>query len=114
MGRLEVSFRIGLAHPLMLSDVLPEFPIAVTFQDTGNTVRIDVPQMTSAPEQERLGVFGKLVLRVERQCTDEEGQDGTFANCRRLRIPSDAARAFWWSFEIIRYVEFHKDSCIAG
>lgn len=114
MGRLKVNFRIGLAHPLTLLYPLPESPASVTFLDTGNTVHIAVPQVTATRQEGRLGAFGELVLHVERECTHEEGQDATFANCRKLGIPADAARALWRFFESVRYAEFQKNSHIAG
>lgn len=36
MGRLKVTFKIGLAYPFVLYHPLPDTPVVVTFQDTGN------------------------------------------------------------------------------
>lgn len=114
MGRLEVMFRLGLTHPVSIEGPPPQSPAQITFTETGNTVRIEVPRWSAVENQERRGAMASLVLHVERQCSDEEGQDPTFNNYRRLNIPQDAARAFWMLFDTLRYVEFHRKGFLPG
>ena len=72
MGWLEVTFKIGLAHPLMAMHA-SNVPIQVTFPDTLNTVLVEPPGAIPNPEP-RLGAFDLLILRIKRECTDEEGR----------------------------------------
>ncbi len=110
MGVLCVNFIVGLAHPLSIPQGVPDLPIRVKFDDTGNTVCILPPKLSSPSDfGESLGAFDSLALYVTRQCTDEEGKDTTYANNERLHINRDAGRAFWRLFETLRELESQKD-----
>jgi hypothetical protein len=91
MGKLEVIFNIQLAYPVLHMSAA-EPPAVVYFTDTGNTVRLEVPEQGIA----------RVVLHVERECTDEQGKDTSVENADHLRINRDAARAFWQLFDAIR------------
>jgi hypothetical protein len=108
MGKLEVIFRIRLAYPgLFLGAAKP--PAVVHFADTGNTVRLEPPRYGPPPAQPALEGYEQMVLHVERECTDEQGRDTSSSNSDQLRIPQDAARAFWQLFEAIREVAFLQE-----
>jgi hypothetical protein len=69
VGLLEITFRIGLAHPL-LTLTAPAAPIIVNFPETGNTVYVDPPDHRAVTEaQSKLGAFARFTLRVRRECT---------------------------------------------
>lgn len=106
MGKLQVIFELGLAHPLSLFEGIPDHPATVHFADTGNTVSIDPPKPgTRKSDPGTLGAFEVLILRVQRDCSDTEGKDTTYINNERLSINKDAGRAFWRLFETVRNVE---------
>ncbi len=112
MGQLEVTFTIGLAHPLMPMHGASA-PIAVSFQDSRNTVLIDPPG--SKPNEEpRLGAFDLLILRVRRECTDEEGKRASLTELRDWRILNDAARVMWSFFEAVRESDFKEHNALSG
>ena len=58
------------------------------------------------------GVFAQAFIHVSRECTDQEGLDTSYTNFKRLRIPTDAGRAFWSLFEMIREAEFRGQSAM--
>src|SRR5260221_3923562 len=101
MGKLEVIFKFRLAYPVLHMGT-PGTPAVVHFPDTGNTVRLEAPQDGPAPVQSANEGFGQMTLHVERECTDEEGNDTSESNSERLHINQDAANAFWQLFEAIR------------
>lgn len=73
MGQLDITFRIGLAHPL-LALVVPSAPIVAGFPETGNTVYIDPPDHRDVTdEQAKMGAFARFTLRVRRECADQAG-----------------------------------------
>lgn len=110
MGQLEVTFRIGLAHPL-LALTAPSGPIIVSLPETGNTVYIDPPDHRAVTEeQSKLGAFARFTLRVRRECSDQEGRDAAIKECRDLHILSDAARVFWQFFEFVRESDWKGNS----
>ena len=75
MGQLEITFRIGLAHPL-LALAAPSAPIIASIQETGNTVYVDPPDHRAATEeQSKMGAFARFTVRVRRECTDQEGRE---------------------------------------
>jgi hypothetical protein len=114
MGWLEVSIKIGLAHPLLMMHV-PPCELVASFPDTGNTVYLDPPDgLTPDVHQKNLGVFDLLTLRVRRQCSEEEARNSAFVEFRNLHILGDAARVFWLFFEIVRETEFRKNKTLAG
>ena len=113
MGQLEVTFRIGLAHPL-LTTTAPSAPIVAGFPETGNTVYIDPPDHRAVTEeQSKLGAFATFTLRVTRECTDQEGRDAAITEFRDLHILSDAAKVFWQFFESVRESDL-RDNSLAG
>ena len=108
MGKLEVIFKIGLGHMFFFPRGIPSSPATIHFPETGNTVLIDPPGPGGPGE---IGirppvVLQVLILRVERECTDEEGQDTSEANNRRFSIDRDAARALWRLFETLREIDY--------
>jgi len=113
VGQLEITFRIGLAHPL-LTLTAPSTPIVVTFPETGNTVYVDPPDHRAVTEeQSKLGAFSRFTLRVKRECSDQEGKDAGLTEIRSLNILSDAARVFWHFFETVRESDL-RDNSLAG
>lgn len=114
MGKLEITIRIGLAHPLILL-CAPGSPIVVSFSDTGNTVFIEPPDsLPVADYQKSLGAFDRMTLRVIRQCNDEKGKDASLTEFQKWHILSDAARAFWLFFEAVRESDFRMNNTLAG
>ncbi len=112
MGRLEVTFKIGLAHPLMAMHAAST-PISVTIPDTGNTVLLEPPGNVPN-EQPRFGAFDLLILRVRRQCSDVEGQEASLDELRKWRILSDAAKVLFSFFEAVRESDFREHNSLAG
>jgi hypothetical protein len=53
-----------------------------------------------------------MTLRVERDCTDEQGTATSYDNADRLHIKQDAARAFWQLFEAIRETGWRHDNTV--
>jgi hypothetical protein len=111
MGKLEVIFRLRLAHPVLLSG-MPNPQAIVHFADTGNTVRLEAPQYGAATAQPSLEGFEEMTLHVERDCTHGQGTDTSYANADRLHINQDAARAFWQLFEAIRETGWSRDNTV--
>jgi len=113
MGRLEVIFRIGLAHHL-LALAVPSAPIIASFPDTGNTVYIDPPDHRDVTEeQSKMGAFARFTLRVSRECTDQEGRDAGITEIQGMHVFSDAAKVFWRFFETVRESDLRNGS-LAG
>jgi hypothetical protein len=112
MGWLEVTFKIGLAHPLMAMHAANS-PIQVSFSDTDNTVFIEPPGATPNTEA-RLGAFDILIIRVRRECTDEEGRGASLSELRAWRVLRDAAKAMWSFFEAVRESDFRENNSLAG
>lgn len=108
MGRLHVAYRLGLTYGAFVLPSDQESPIVISYPETGNSVQIDVPQL--APATELAGPHPQVVVHVTRQCTDDEGLDGSYGNAMRLGIPTDAGRAFWSLLEIVREMEFRGQS----
>jgi len=111
MGKLEVIFKIRLAYPLVdMGTVEP--PAVIYFADTGNTVRIEAPQYGPPTGQPAVEGFEQMTLRVERECTEEQGTDFSCSNSDHLKINQDAARAFWQLFEAIRESALLRDNTV--
>jgi hypothetical protein len=114
MGWLEVTIKIGLAHPLLIMHA-PQSALVTSFSDTGNTVYIEPPDRTLLSEYQRnLGAFDRMTLRVRRECAEQEGQSAALTEFQKLKILSDAAKVFWLFFEIIREYDFREKSTLAG
>jgi hypothetical protein len=112
VGWLEVTFKIGLSHPLMAMHAAST-PISVTFPETGNTVLLEPPG--NIPNEEpRLGAFDLLILSVRRECTDAEGREAALAELRKWRVLSDAAKVLWYFFEAVRESDFREHNSLAG
>ena len=110
MGQLEITFRIGLAHPIIVTTA-PSAPIIVSLPETGNTVHIDPPDHRAVTEQQsKLGAFARFTLRVRRECADQEGRDAAIKEFRDLHILADAARVFWQFFETVRESDLNDGS----
>jgi hypothetical protein len=113
-GWLEVTIRIGLAHPLILL-CAPRVPIVVAFSDTGNTVFIDPPDRLPVTDyQKSLGAFDRMTFRVRRECADDEGRAASLTEFQTWHILSDAARTFWLFFETVRESDFRENNTLAG
>src|SRR6267378_1286215 len=115
MSRLEVVFRLGLAHPLLLYGSNPRIA-RTTAPETGNRVWIKPP--TGAPWPEPTtgrGVFSVLHVHVERECSREDRDAVCYAKLVEWGIVRDAANALWRALEYIREGEFlGKRSSVAG
>jgi hypothetical protein len=95
MGQLEVTFRIGLAHPL-LTTTAPSAPIVASFPETGNTVCIDAPDHEPLPSSNRsLGLSRGLLSASEESVRTRNGGTPAITEFRNLHILSDAAKVFW-------------------
>jgi len=106
MGKLRVTFKLGLAHPTMYLDGGIGQPVVLKFTDTGNTVVIEPPSFgPPVGPYAHLGAFNEIVLHVDRECSDGEGQDASGPNVDRLRITQDAGRALWMLLETLRDIE---------
>jgi hypothetical protein len=110
MGTLEVIFDIGLAYPVILPEGLPDLQVLIAFSDSGNTVKIDPPVRGPQMCSPLLGSLDKLMLRVHRACTQQEGKAVSWEQYRRMRIPQDAARAFFRLFETLRQIEYGNNT----
>jgi len=109
MGKLEVTFQLGLACSISIPEGTPRDPVIVDFPESGNRVSIFPPSLsTLAQTLSRDPTQGTLVLRVERECTGQDGRDTTYENNERLSINRDAGRALWQFFETVREIESHK------
>src|SRR2546425_12393973 len=115
LGKLEIVFRLGLAHPLLLPGGIPDIPVSITFPETGNKVLIEPPRPGPWPEGATgYGAFDNLVLHVERECEEKEAEHITYADIERIGINRDAAEAFWRLLETIRDIEFVRHNFVAG
>jgi hypothetical protein len=112
VGWLEVTFKIGLAHPLIAIHGASS-TISVSFPDSRNTVLLDPPGL-KPNELARLGAFDLLILRVRRECTDEEGRAASLTELRQWRTLSDAAKVMWSFFEAVRESDFREHNSLAG
>lgn len=116
MGKLEVIFKVRLAypsgpsvHPIAKEGVLRNLaddldtrtPAVIHFLDTGNTVRVGGPHYGPDIHPNYKG-WDQMILRVERECTNEQGQNASASDADDFRINQDAAKAFWQVFEAIR------------
>jgi len=114
MGLLEVTIKVGLAHPLLVMHA-PHSALITRFPDTGNTVYLDPPDhMLPSEYQKNLGVFDRMTLRVRKECTDQEGRNAALKEFQKLGILSDAARVFWLFFEAVRESDFRENNTLAG
>lgn len=113
MGWLVVTFKLGLAHPLLpLHNPTTQLEAKFT---TGNTVCIDPPALLPVDEDDRLlGAFDYLILRVKRKSSSEEGLAISSVDLKKLNILNDAAKAFWQFFESLRESEFKRDGTVSG
>ena len=108
MGKLEVTFQLGLACSISFSEGTPKDPVIIDFPDTGNRVLINPPGLSTFVEQLSGDLTqGTLTLQLERKCTDEQSRDTSYANNERLSINRDAGRALWQFFETVREIESH-------
>jgi len=114
MGWLEVTIKIGLAHPLLVMHA-PRSALVSTFPETGNTVYLDPPDhMRPSEYQKNLGAFDRMTLRVRRECTEQEGRSAAIPEFQKLGILSDAAKVFWLFFETVRESDFRENNTLAG
>ena len=114
MGWLDITIRIGLAHPLLVMHA-PQSALVSSFPNTGNTVYLDPPDhMPPSEYQKNLGAFDRMTLRVRRECTEEEGRSAGFTEFQKMKILSDAARVFWLFFETVRESDFRENNTLAG
>jgi hypothetical protein len=112
VGWLEVTFKLGLAHPLLVLHTASA-PLQINLADTGNIVCIDPPGQLPNTEA-RFGAFDLLRLRIRRECTDEEGRSASLAEFRKWKILSDAGKVLWWFFETVRESDFRENNSLSG
>jgi hypothetical protein len=112
VGWLEVTFKLGLAHPLLVLHTASA-PLQINLADTGNIVCIDPPGHLPNTEA-RFGAFDLLRLRIRRECTDEEGQSASLAEFRKWKILSDAGKVLWWFFETVRESDFRENNSLSS
>src|SRR6266849_8945224 len=115
MSRLEVVFRLGLAHPLLFMDSLNARAVA-RFPDTGNTVWVEVQLVGSwADNATDRGVFDVLLLHVERECNpaDRDNARG-YAKLKEWGIIPDAATTLGRFLEYVRDEDFLRNGTVAG
>lgn len=98
MGKLEVTFRLELIYPFFIPWKIEDKPVKVYFKDSGSTVSIERPEW--GPVRNDI-----LVLRLERQCADEELEKGTPKPSLEMTVLKDSGRAFWQFFEAVREIE---------
>lgn len=115
MSKLEVVFRLGLAHPLLFMDDLSPRAKA-HFPDTGNTVWIEVQLVGSWPDnQTDRGVFDILLLHVERECRPADRDDArVYAKLREWGIIGDAATTLGRFLEYVRDEDFLRNRVAGG
>lgn len=115
MSRLEVIFRLGLAHPFLFMDSF-DSSARTYFAETGNTVWIE-PVFGLLPNDDpnERGVFGGLLLHVEREC-DPADRDvaRSYQKLQQWGVVSDAARTFWHFLEYARDEDFIRNGTVAG
>lgn len=115
MSKLEVVFRLGLAHPFLLMDRLNAKSATTTFPETGNTVWIEAPRGGPRPEPATdRGVFDVLILHVERECKAEERDAVCHAKLHEWGMIHDAATTLWRVLEYVRDEDFLRNSTVAG
>src|SRR5260221_2936416 len=108
MGKLEGFVKGPLGSPVARGGS-PGRPAVVYFADTGNTVRVESPDYVPVSAPNAFEGYEQMTLHVERECTDEEGQDTSETNLEHLHIKQDAAKAFWQLFEAIREAPFREN-----
>jgi hypothetical protein len=115
MSRLEVIFRLGLAHPFLVMDTLDPRASA-HFPQTGNTVWVEIHLVTPQPNNTiDRGVFDVLSLHVEREC--DPGERDVACSYQKLQqwgIVSDAATTLWRFLEYVRDEDFVRNGTVAG
>ena len=75
MSKLEVIFRLGLAHPLLIMDETQRRPSSY-FSETTNEVWVEV--QGGAQSEKASGEFDVLLLHVERECRPEDRDGARF------------------------------------
>lgn len=115
MSRLEVIFRLGLAHPFLLMDS-SKTRASTHFAETGNTVWVEVHLVRPQPDDiNNRGVFDLLSLHVEREC-DVADRDVAcyYQKLQDWDIVSDAATTLWRFLEYARDEDFIKNGTVSG
>jgi hypothetical protein len=115
MSRLEVIYRLGLAHPFLVMDSLNS-RASVHFPDTGNTVWVEMhlvrPEPTNTIDR---GVFDLLSLHVERECDPADRDVAyTYETLQQWGIVSDAATTLSRFLEYVRDEDFVRNGTVAG
>jgi hypothetical protein len=114
MGRLEVTFKVGLSYPLMVIGALPGGSLTFAFA-TRNRVEIEQPDRGPIPvEAQQRGVLAQVVVRVIRECPEENVQNASYRTFQDFHITSDAAEAFWQFFAVIRETDLKENNSLAG
>jgi hypothetical protein len=112
MNKLEVIFRLGLAHPLLILDTT-ERRAWCRFSETKNETWIEV-QRGLLPEKAS-GEFDVILLHVERECGPEDRDEARYyAVLNEWGIIKDAATALWRFMEYVREGDFMTDQTVAG
>lgn len=112
MSKLEVIFRLGLAHPLLIMDNTQRRARSC-FSKTKNDVWVEA-ERGLRPET-ATGQFDVLLLHVERECQPEDRDDArSYARLVEWGIIGDAATTLWRFLEFTREEDFLQDKTVAG
>jgi hypothetical protein len=114
MGRLVVTFKVGLSYPVMIIGALAGGPLAVDFP-TGNRVEIEAPDRGPIPvELQQRGVLAQFVVRVQRDCNARDVESPSYRTFQDFHITGDAAEAFWQFFAVVREADLKENHSLAG
>jgi hypothetical protein len=111
MSKLEVVFRLGLAHPILLMDNTSR-PATALFPETGNTVRFEVRYGARWPD-ESCGAFDMVFLRVERESDAEDrNQAHSYAKLQEWGVVRDAATVLGRVLSCLRDEDFVRKQTV--
>jgi hypothetical protein len=111
MGKLEVVFCLGMAHPLLIMDNISRCA-SVHFPETGNTVHFEVREGARVSEE---GAFDTVLLVVERKCDpgDREAAQ-TYAKLKEWGVVRDAATVLGRVLAFIRDEDFLRSQVVGN
>jgi hypothetical protein len=111
MSKLEVIFRLGLAHPFLIMDDIERQPWSY-FSETKNKVWVKAER--GLPKATR-GEFGVVMIHVERHCQLEDRDDSrSYSKLGEWGVINDAATTLWRFLEYAREEDFLQDKTVAG
>jgi len=107
MSKLEVVYRLGLAHPLLVMDNTSRSATA-HFPETGNTVQFNVCDGVRWPDDGH-GAFEMILLHVERECDPQDREVAhTNAKLDEWGVVRDAATVLGRVLSYLRDEEFPR------